>query len=61
MSATLGGGLAEDLQELMAQAADSSSADSSSSSSSSSTAVPVVISEGRSYPVTTHFLGKPRE
>jgi HrpA-like RNA helicase len=64
MSATLGGGLAEDLQDLMGQAAAASSADSSSSSSSSSSgsaSVPVVISEGRSYPVTTHFLGKPCE
>jgi hypothetical protein len=57
MSATLGGGLAEDLQDLMGQAAAASSADSSSSSAS----VPVVISEGRSYPVITHFLGKPCE
>jgi ATP-dependent helicase HrpB len=59
MSATLGGGLAEDLQDLMGQAAAANSADSSSSSSSAS--VPVVISEGRSYPVATHFLGKPCE
>uniref|UniRef100_A0A383V6U4 ATP-dependent helicase HrpB n=1 Tax=Tetradesmus obliquus TaxID=3088 RepID=A0A383V6U4_TETOB len=59
MSATLGGGLAEDLQDLMAAAAGGSSSSSSSGSSSSEAAVPVVISEGRSYPVTTHFLGKP--
>lgn len=52
MSATLGGGLAQDLQHLMAgsQATGSLAAD-----------VPVVISEGRSYPVITHYLGKPRE
>lgn len=63
MSATLGGGLAQDLQQLMAgsQAADTVGASSSSSSSGSSSSVPVVISEGRSYPVTTHYLGKPCE
>jgi hypothetical protein len=76
MSATLGGGLAEDLQHIMGsnQAADSSSTGETSSSSSQATdsssdgstgsskgssGVPVVISEGRSYPVTTHYLGKP--
>ena len=65
MSATLGGGLAQDLQQLMtdsnAAAAGDGGPDSSSSGSSSSSAVPVVISEGRSYPVTTHYLGKPCE
>jgi hypothetical protein len=76
MSATLAGGLAQDLQHIMGsnQAADSSStggtsssssqaADSSSNGSSGgssgSSSVPVVISEGRSYPVTTNYLGKP--
>lgn len=62
MSATLGGGLAQDLQSLMSAnltQSNSSSNSSSSSSNSSSTGVPVVVSEGRSYPVTTHYLGRP--
>lgn len=76
MSATLGGGLAQDVQHIMGsnQAADSTSTGGISSSSSQSadsssngssdgsngiSAVPVVISEGRSYPVTTNYLGKP--
>lgn len=73
MSATLGGGLAEDLQALMTTAnqqeasqpavgsSSGSNGDGSTSSSTSSTLVPVVKSEGRSYPVKTHYLGKPCE
>jgi HrpA-like RNA helicase len=57
MSATLGGGLAQDLQQLMS----TNSQAAGGSSSQAADAVPVVISEGRSYPVTTHYLGKPRE
>ena len=60
MSATLGGGLAQDLQQVMAEA-NQAAQDTNSSSSSNSSGVPVVVSEGRSYPVTTHYLGKPRE
>lgn len=64
MSATLGGGLAQELAGLMKPQADLAGAAGTShpgSSSSSSSNVPVIISEGRSFPVTTHFLGKPCE
>lgn len=55
MSATLGGGLAQDLQQLMASSSQAAGSQQAADN------VPVVISEGRSYPVTTHYLGKPRE
>jgi HrpA-like RNA helicase len=61
MSATLGGGLAQDLQQVMGEANQAAQDTPSSSSGSSSGQVPVVVSEGRSYPVTTHYLGRPRE
>eukprot|EP00879_Flechtneria_rotunda_P014220 GHRR01014857.1.p1 GENE.GHRR01014857.1~~GHRR01014857.1.p1 ORF type:complete len:278 (+),score=99.70 GHRR01014857.1:687-1520(+) len=65
MSATLGGDLAEDLQELMSRgaAADTTSsiAEGPGGSSGAPAAVPVIVSEGRSYPVTTQYLGKPCE
>lgn len=75
MSATLGGGLAEDLAALMAQhhqqqqpeggAGQATSSTNSSSTDGSSVRnrldVPVIISEGRSFPVTTHYCGRPCE
>lgn len=59
MSATLGGGLAESLQQLMSRVA--AGGDGTSDSSSGTASVPVIVSEGRSYPIITHFLGKPCE
>ena len=51
MSATLGGGLAERVAELM---------DTDSSGSGSGSGVPVVVSQGRSYPVG-ECRARPRE
>eukprot|EP00877_Chromochloris_zofingiensis_P012032 jgi/Chrzof1/7082/Cz02g10060.t1 len=76
MSATLGGGLAEDLQQLMMMTNQQQQVDGAESEvsqqqqqpqqqqqqqqqQSSATAVPLVISEGRSYPVSTVYLGAP--
>jgi ATP-dependent helicase HrpB len=69
MSATLGGGLAEDLQSLMASCraeggggggGDGGDRDGGVGGGGGG-GVPVVVSEGRSYPVTTVYLGAPRE
>ncbi|GBF89428.1 ATP-dependent helicase [Raphidocelis subcapitata] len=54
MSATLGGGLAEDVQSLMASVRGGQDGGGDGSGDGG---VPVVVSEGRSYPVTTVYLG----
>lgn len=66
MSATLGGGLAERVAELMAEClgdaaggGNGSSSDASGSSGAASGTVPVIVSEGRSFPVQTVYLGAP--
>ncbi|KIY98238.1 ATP-dependent helicase HrpB [Monoraphidium neglectum] len=58
MSATLGGGLAEGVQELMTSCQEEGAAAAPDSGDRRQT-VPVVVSEGRSFPVTTVYLGAP--
>lgn len=62
MSATLGGGLAEDVRDLMLSCQEDSSAPMTNQEHvTNQEQVPVVVSEGRSYPVTTVYLGAPSE
>jgi hypothetical protein len=61
MSATLGGGLAEDVQALMASCQEGGGGGGSSGSSGEGAGVPLVVSEGRSFPVQTVHLGAPSE
>lgn len=63
MSATLGGGLAERVSSLMAKAMglEEEGAASAAAAAAAETvmpAVPVVTSEGRSYPVRVVYLGE---
>ncbi len=59
MSATLGGGLAEDVQALLASRQEHGQEDEKQTDAQA--VVPLVVSEGRSYPVATRYLGAPCE
>lgn len=63
MSATLGGGLAEDVAALMADSSPSqeTAEPAATAAAQPPAAVPVLVSEGRSYPVRTQYLGEPSE
>jgi ATP-dependent helicase HrpB len=63
MSATLGGGLAEDVRDLMRSCRDGEiSGDAAEGEGAAEEGgVPIVVSEGRSYPVQTVHLGAPSE
>jgi hypothetical protein len=71
MSATLGGGLAQRVATLMGRALDpgqgsqqtssGGGGDGSQEQTSGNPLVPVVTSEGRSYPVKVVYLGESRE
>ncbi|GLI61368.1 hypothetical protein VaNZ11_003732 [Volvox africanus] len=58
MSATLGGGLGDRVRGLMAAAAEVEG-EAGGNGSFSTEVPPLVISEGRSYPVKTVYLGRP--
>ncbi|KAK9812634.1 hypothetical protein WJX72_000985 [[Myrmecia] bisecta] len=63
MSATLGGGLAEQVASLLAtdpeQASGGSPSGTGNHAAQRERSVPVIVSAGRSYPVRTHYLGAP--
>lgn len=60
MSATLGGGLGDRVQQLLAEAAGPEAGEQEEGAEAGSNrGVPLVVSEGRCYPVTTKHLGRP--
>ncbi|KXZ49485.1 hypothetical protein GPECTOR_21g711 [Gonium pectorale] len=63
MSATLGGGLGERVRELMATVADEAAGGGGGGGGGGAggplSSVPLVVSEGRSFPVQTVYLGRP--
>ncbi len=61
MSATLGGGLGSRVQQLLAEAAglEAEAEAEAAEGGFAAAGVPLVVSEGRCFPVTTKHLGRP--